>query len=165
MRLRAVELEDVDLMYQADNDEEARKYSDYIAPISHQQLTEYALTYDSDPVRAGQLRLVIEHPDFGAVGLADLYGISQRDSRAFVGIYILPRFRGAGYAKVALKLLAGYSHEYLGMDFLYAKVPSENLTSLSLFLNSGFNEIAILPLWQRVGRNLSDVHLLRLILE
>ncbi|MDE5849776.1 MAG: GNAT family N-acetyltransferase, partial [Muribaculaceae bacterium] len=57
LRLRALEPEDADMMYDAESDEAAWRYSDYLAPMSLELLREYALTYDADPFRSGQLRL------------------------------------------------------------------------------------------------------------
>ena len=59
LRLRALEPEDAEMMYEAESDPAAWRYSDYLAPMSREMLREYALTYDADPLRSGQLRLII----------------------------------------------------------------------------------------------------------
>lgn len=81
LRLRALEPEDADMMYEAENDEAAWKYSDYLAPLSRELLHHYALTYDAEPFRSGQLRLIIEK-DETPIGILDLMDISARHLRA-----------------------------------------------------------------------------------
>lgn len=160
MILRALEPEDLDLMFAADNDVEARKYSDYVAPLSRRLLMDYALTYDADPIRAGQLRMVAQLPDGKPVGLVDLYDISLRDNRASIGIYILQEYRNRGFAKEALKSAALYSSEALAISRLVAKIPASNNPSIRLFEKSGFCHVARLPQWKRVMGSLEDVLIL-----
>ena len=59
LHLRALEPSDADFMYEVENDAQAWRYSDTIAPLSRKILRDYALTYDADPFTAGQLRLII----------------------------------------------------------------------------------------------------------
>lgn len=106
LALRALEPTDADFMYDVENDSESWRYSDTVAPLSRKMLRDYALDYDADPFRAGQLRLIITDRQNGVpVGIADLYDISQRHRRAFAGIYIRPDFRGNGYAEEAVDAL------------------------------------------------------------
>lgn len=177
MKLRAVEPEDARMMFKADNDEECRLYSDYCAPLSLAQLEDYARNYDADPFRSGQLRLIIEadsaentgdnnqpnellNSSYRPVGILDIYDISLRDSRAFVGIYILPEFRHKGLALKALQLLSAYAPEHLYIERLVAKIPAGNIPSLKLFEKAGYKEEVVLRRWKRIGRTLSDIHLL-----
>ena len=52
-----------------------------------------------NPFTAGQLRLIItEEGSNNPVGIVDLYEVSQRHQRAFIGIYICKDYRGKGYA-------------------------------------------------------------------
>ena len=101
IHLRALEPDDTDFMYAAEQDCAAWQYSDYLAPLSKEQLRQYAFTYDADPFRSGQLRLIIEK-DGRAIGMADLFEISPRHLRAETGIYLLPQERGAGNGSLSL---------------------------------------------------------------
>ena len=85
LRLRALEPEDAEMMYAAESDEAAWLYSDYLAPLSLEMLRQYALSYDADPMRSGQLRLIIE-VDGRAAGILDIFDISPRHLRADTGI-------------------------------------------------------------------------------
>lgn len=167
--LRAVEPEDVEFMYECENDRQNALWSDYKAPLSKSQLTEYALSYDADPFKSGQLRLIIEQhgnsesdsiTDRIPVGILDLYQISAIDSKGFIGICIHPEYRRRGIAKEAITKLLEFNRERLGLKMLIAKVSVINQTALQLFEHSGFTPIALLPAWHRIGSELQDFHLL-----
>lgn len=163
MRLRAVEPEDADFMYVAESDADAWKYSDYVAPLSRELLRQYALTYDADPLRAGQLRLILEN-DGMPVGIADLFEISARHLRADTGIYILPAHRGFGLATEALKKLAAYSRERLGLHQLTATISESNYSALKSYMNAGFTQTGTRPDWLRTPAGYESALIMSLIL-
>ena len=158
--LRAVEPEDVEFIYDCERDPSNARWSDYRAPFSKAQLQTYALTYDADPFRAGQLRLIIETGEGNAAGILDLYDISEKDSKAYVGICIHPRYRNIGIAKEALKELNELARERLGLKKLVAKISSKNPAAIQLFKKDGYREIALLPEWHRIGTDYHDMLLL-----
>lgn len=161
VRLRAVEPEDVDFMLECEADREASKWSDYRAPLSRNQLLTYALTYDADPFSAGQLRLIAENVDGTNIGMVDLFNISERDLRALVGLCIHPVFRNMGYGIRVVKALEEMCASRLGLRFLTAEVAVENPSACSLFDKSGFEEIAVLPQWHKIGSKFCDFRLYR----
>lgn len=139
LHLRALEPSDADFLYEVENDAEAWRYSDTVAPLSRKVLREYALTYDADPFSAGQLRLLIVEEDSNTpVGVIDLYEVSQRHLRAFIGIYICKGQRGKGYAEEAIRLVAGYAHNTLHLHQLGAKIEEGHPISEKLFTDLGF---------------------------
>ena len=146
--LRALETSDVELMYEVENDELSWRYSDTVAPLSRHLLKEYASTYDANPFKSGQLRLIVISKESNIpVGIVDLYEISQRHSRAFVGIYILPEFRNKGYAKETLNLIENFAFQTLHLHQLAAKVEDKNRSSEILFTNNGYEMNAYLKDW------------------
>lgn len=165
LTLRALEPDDARLMYEIENDASAREYSSTTAPLSMEQLRTYALTYDADPFHAGQLRLVAAKADGSPVGLADLYDIDAVHRHAFVGIYILPDYRGMGLGTEALRLLASYAGEVLGLACLGAKVSTANGASRSLFEKAGYRHCGTLPGWLRHGRRRAGLALYALPLD
>lgn len=150
VKLRALEPADADFMFDIENDSQAWRYSDTVAPLSRRILRDYALGYDADPFRSGQLRLVVTDASFGTpVGLVDLYEISQRHSRAFIGIYILPAYRRKGYAHEAIKSLCNYASQILFLHQLGTRIGDDNPKSICLFEKCGFSLTATLPDWLR----------------
>ena len=139
LHLRALEPSDADFMYEVENDALAWRYSDTIAPLSRKILRDYALTYDADPFTAGQLRLIItEKENNTPVGIVDLYEVSQRHQRAFIGIYICKDFRGRGYADETIQLIEDYAHNNLHLHQLGAKVENSHVKAEKLFQNRGY---------------------------
>lgn len=139
LHLRALEPSDADFMYEVENDADAWRYSDTIAPLSRRILRDYALTYDADPFTAGQLRLIItEEENKAPVGIVDLYDVSQRHQRAFIGIYICKDYRGKGYADETIDLIEDYAHNSLHLHQLGAKVEENHIKAEKLFANRGY---------------------------
>lgn len=132
--LRALEPSDADFMYNIENDSEAWRYAERVAPISRSQLRDYALNYDANPFAAGQLRLVIVERTSGTpVGLLDFYDISVPHRRAYIGIYILPEFRGKSFATEALLCAGDYARLHLHLRLLVAYIDGDNYGSINLF--------------------------------
>lgn len=163
LKLRAVEPEDAEMMYKAENDEAAWQYSDYLAPMSCEILRQYALTYDADPLRSGQLRLVIEYGE-SPVGLLDLFDISPRHLRADTGIYLLPEFRGMGLGVKALELAKEYSGRRLGLHQLTATIAQSNATAKLCYEKAGFKPTGIRPDWLRTPDGYQSATILSAVL-
>lgn len=148
LHLRALEPSDADFMYEVENDAQAWRYSDTIAPLSRKILRDYALTYDADPFTAGQLRLIItEQGNSNPVGIIDLYDISQRHQRAFIGIYICKDYRGKGYGEETLNLIEDYAHNCLHLHQLGAKVEESHTSAEKLFQKHGYEMKGNLDDW------------------
>lgn len=148
LHLRALEPNDADFMYEVENDAEAWRYSNTIAPLSRRLLRDYALNYDADPFSAGQLRLIItEEGSNTPVGIADLYEITQRHRHAFIGIYICPEWRDRGYAEETIGLLEDYARNSLHLHQLGAKVEDGHTTAEKIFHNCGFRHCGTLEEW------------------
>lgn len=159
IKLRAVEPCDVDFMFDCENDPEAARWTDYRAPLSRRQLLDYAVNYDADPFAAGQLRLIIETSDGQPVGILDIYEINEKDSRGYVGICVHKDERRSGIASAAIRELMEYNRQTLGLGQLVAKVAVVNVAARNLFVKEGFEKIATLPRWHRMGTSFHDIDL------
>lgn len=159
IKLRAVEPEDVDFIFECENDPSISIWSDDRAPLSRSQLLTYALTYDADPFAAGQLRLIIVGEDGERIGIIDLYEISEKDSRAFIGLCIHPSRRGKGLAKEALEALRNLATNKLGIRQFAAKVSTENHIASHLFETAGYEKLTVLPRWHKIGSKFHDFYL------
>lgn len=148
IRLRSVEPEDVNLLFAVENDDADWINGDNVAPFSREQLMQYALTYDSDPLRAGQLRLIIELTDTQqSIGIIDIYEISAIHSHGYIGIYILPPFRRQGVGRRCIEMICRYSRKHLRLRQLAARIVSFNRASINLFSQCGFIKTGELKDW------------------
>lgn len=158
LRLRAVEPADAEFMWGVETDSTQWIENGMSAPYSRKNLRDYAETYDADPIRAGQIRFVIEDAQRRVpIGLADLYDISALCRTAFVGIYVTKAHRGCGVASEALKLLEEYARQLLNLRVIGAKVAGGNKTSTALFENSGYKMAGRLPEWLLYGNKTQDL--------
>lgn len=165
LHLRALEPEDADFMYDIENDTSLWFYSDRIAPLSRRALLDYALSYDADPFRAGQLRLIVDIKENGSVSpcaILDLYEIDHANKRAFVGYVVAPGYRGRGVAKRSLALLAQYCEKHLGLTELAARTPMDNSAGVAVLLNVGFRFEAVLKEWLTYEGRRVDLAIMRL---
>ena len=147
--LRALEPEDLDLLYEVENDERAWSVSASRTHFSRFSLRQYLAGQPADAFQAGELRLVIADGK-EAVGLIDLTNFSPMDGRAEVCILICPAHRGKGYARAALGLLENYARQFLRIRMLYALISARhNPVSLCLCVHSGFFCVhhSSIPFW------------------
>ncbi len=145
--LRALEPEDVDLLYAWENNTMLWEVSHTQTPFSRHLLREYLATAHLDIYTTKQLRLVIQNTDEQVIGLIDLFDFEPYHLRAGVGIFIHTDFQNSGYAAEALQLLKSYAQEALGLHQLYANIQEKNEKSLALFQKQGFEVIGLKKDW------------------
>lgn len=166
MRLRALELSDLDLLFSLENDPSLWPSSSTRAPYSRVALKQHVLQATQHDIYAlRQLRLVGEVEDresWKAVALVDLIDFSPEHHRAEVGIVVLPAYRRQGCGIQALQLLADYARSALSLHQLYAYAPTLNVASQSLFAKAGYEEVAILKDWIYYGKTYHSVSFLHL---
>lgn len=153
LRLRALEPEDLELVFALENDAKTQAVTLCGQPVSRYAVRRYLEEQPTDIYACGSLRLVVEV--FGnasaapkAIGLADLSGFSPADRRAEVGIALLGAYRGRGFGLQALQALEAFAAGRLNIRTLYAFVAKTgNGPSRSIFERSGFKALATLPGW------------------
>lgn len=144
--LRALEPEDLSILYLIENDEQAWECSANRSPISRYALKHYIESCKNDIFLDGQLRLVIE-ADGEAAGLLDLFDYNPFHNRAEVGIFVLEDFRHQGVGEKALEWINDYARRFLGLHQLYAHVSEANHSAKSLFLRAGYQQTTVLAEW------------------
>lgn len=155
VKLRAPELEDVDLLYAWENNMEVWRVSNTLSPFSKHSLMRYIQNYQLDIYQTKQLRLIIEAKDQSSlmnypVGIIDLFDYDPFHQRAGVGILIHnTEDRGKGYASEALQLLTKYAFEYLHVHQLFCNIADNNEPSLKLFSRHEFEIIGLKKDWIR----------------
>ena len=143
--LRAVEPEDLDIMYEMENDPEMWDVSSFTVPYSKYLLKQYIEGNQNDIYSDKQLRLMINRKsDNQVLGTIDIADFVPLHSRAAVGIAIHSHFRHEGYAKDALMLLCDYVFDFLKIHQLYAHISIENQDSVALFNSCGFMRTGML---------------------
>jgi diamine N-acetyltransferase len=100
--LRAVEPNDLELLYQWENNPSVWHLSNTLAPFSKHILKEYIENAKHDIYVTKQLRLMINTSKYGPIGCIDLFDFDPTNQRAGIGILIADeQHRGKGYASEA----------------------------------------------------------------
>lgn len=160
--MRALEPEDLDLLYRWENDPELWEIGNTLAPYSRYTLKEYIAGSDRSIYESRQLRLMIEERATGAsIGIVDLFDFDPHPGRAACGILLDRRYQGHGFATEALRLLMEYAYTFLKLHQLYAHIPVGNEPSTNLFTRLGFVEAGILKDWIRTTRGYADVRIMQ----
>jgi diamine N-acetyltransferase len=144
LHLRAVELRDMDWLYQWENDTALWHLGNTFSPFSRFVLEQYLLTAQNDIYTNKQLRLMIDLKDqdlpVQTIGSIDLFDFDPFHRRAGIGVLLVPPERNKGYASEALDLLKNYAFSLLDLHQLYCNIGSENQRSIELFSKHGFEE-------------------------
>jgi len=151
VRLRPLEPEDLELLYQWENDPAIWKVSNTLAPYSRFILKQYIQESHRDLYEAKQLRLIIEDPEGKVVGAVDLFDFDPFHQRAGIGILIYKTTdRRKGLATDALHLMCEYGMNTLGLHQLYANIGSDNPGSTALFEKEGFQLAGTKKEWIKI---------------
>ncbi len=162
--LRALEPEDVDVLYRWENDTRHWKYGATINPYSKFSLKQYIAEARDDIHQTRQLRMiVVENASKKAVGTIDLYDFDFFHQRAGIGILIDEDYREKGYALQTLNCIERYAFHHLKLHQLYAFVPARNLPSAVLFEKAGFEKTAVLRDWISINKSFGDVMVMQKI--
>ena len=151
--LRAPEPEDLDFLYEWENDQRLWEAGNTQTPLSRFVLREYLKQAQNDIYQTRQLRLMItllENPK-EPIGAIDLFEFDPYHLRAGIGIILKGDFQGKGLAKQALQLTEEYSLFHLGLHLLFANVTEKNTQSRRLFESAGYVACADKKHWTRIG--------------
>lgn len=163
IKLRALEPEDLELLYKWENNTEWWGVGSTSAPYSRYHLKAYIAESHRDIYELKQLRLVVELKEGGLpIGLVDLYDFDPRHQRAGVGILLDTDYQQKGLATEALSLLTDYAFSYLNLHQLFAFIPVSNDASLQLFTRCGFDTTGKLTDWLCMNDAFEDVLVLQL---
>ncbi len=161
IRLRALEPEDLDLLYRIENNDALWSVGTTNVPYSRYVLHDYIASTRSDIYADRQLRLMIEDDSKQVVGIIDLVNFDPRHLRAEVGIVIVSERRRLGYATAAVREIRRYAAEILHLHQLYAVIASDNLPAIQLFRNTQFNRENLLHDWLATGDKYQDAVLMQ----
>lgn len=165
--LRAVEPQDIDFLFQVENDTRLWHVSQTAVPFSRFDLEQYIFSANKqDPFVAGQVRFVIvltQEDNAKIIGTIDLFALDAINRRGEIGIVILESYRERSFAGIALDILIDYGFNFLNLHQLFCNIESENKASLNLFKGRGFKIVGVKKEWNRKNRGWVDENLLQLI--
>lgn len=168
--LRAVEPEDLALLYLWENDRKVWHVSNTLVPFSRYQLKLYI---ESDPgnIHAhGQMRMMIDYRETAksparTVGSIDLFDFDPIHRRAGLGILIASEEdRRQGYAFDAIQSMIDYCRSVLFLHQLYCNISAGNAASVKLFGKAGFEITGTKKDWIKTETGWEDEFILQLML-
>lgn len=164
--LRALEPEDLDFLYNLENDETLWEVSNTNHPYSRYVLKQYLDNSYRDIYEVKQLRLVIcKNVNETQVGFIDLFDFEPKHKRVGVGIVIFSEEdKRKGFASEALQLVCNYAFKNLNVHQIYAAITEGNQGSIKLFENAGFERSGIKKDWIFSNATYKSEYLYQLIL-
>jgi len=167
--LRALEPEDIDLLFQWENDPEIWNVSNTITPYSRYLLEKYIENAHLDIYQVKQLRMMIEVKDSArkkprSIGTIDLFDFDPFHNRAGIGILIGEKSdRKKGFASEALSQFIQYVFHTLQLHQLYCNIATDNHESLGLFTRNGFFISGEKKDWLKTTTGFRNEYILQLI--
>lgn len=164
--LHAMELSDLDLLYDWENNTENWAVSGTLAPFSKLILRQFVES-PQDIFANKQQRLMIRTVAENSVtiGCIDLFEFDPKNKRAGIGVLIADKkWRGKGYAKEAILLIVDYAREVLDLNQLFCNVGMNNEKSLHLFKSCNFELVGVKKEWQKWNGNWEDEAMFQLFL-
>ena len=166
-RLRAVEPSDSDLIYKWENDSSIWQMSNTIAPFSKHIIDQFVENAQQDIFQTKQLRLMIDKTDVKSsetIGTIDIFDFDPLNSRAGIGILIAKETdREKGFASGALEVLINYCFNTLLLHQLFCNICNDNISSINLFKNKGFELVGIKKDWIRTPEGWKDELMFQLV--
>lgn len=160
--LRAPEPEDLDVLFNMENDTALWMASGNAVPYSRYQIKKYIVQSQHDFYTDRQIRfMIVRVADSVVMGSIDLTDIDPYNGRAEIGIALLSEYRGQGIASASLKIISEYAKKVLRLRQLFCHVPADNEQSINLFVSNGFGECGRLKEWLVKEESYLDVLILQ----
>lgn len=154
--LRALEPEDLDLLYAIENVSDVLAVSAHTAPLSKYSLRHFLANTTYDVAVDGYVRLVAVDATNTPIGIVDLTDYAPAHGRAELGIALLPEVRGRGYSKAVIEALLRYATGSLHLRVVSATTQGSNEVAHRMLLSCGFEQVATLPQWYARGDEVED---------
>jgi len=162
--LRALEPEDLDFIYDIENNQDIWEISNTLTPYSKFLIKQYLENAHKDIYEAKQLRLVISTIKKETIGLIDIFDFDFHNKRAGIGVLIKESSnRHKGYGTEALQLLIDYCFKHLNLHQLYCNISEDNEASIKLFKHHNFVEVGLKKDWNIVNGAYKNEYLFQLI--
>ena len=162
--LRPMEPEDLDVLYQIENDSELWAKGLTTVPYSRYLLHDYIARSTGDIYTDKQVRLMIVDECGQVVGMVDLTNFDPKHMRAEIGIVVVDDRRQQGFAQSAIGQLFHYARQTLHLHQVYAVVDSSNDAAVGLFHKLRFESRSTLREWLYDGSSYRDALLFQCML-
>lgn len=162
--LRATEPDDLDSLFEIENDMEIWDVGATNVPYSRYVLYDYIANTKNDIYADRQARLMIEDEQHNTVGIVDFINFDPKNQKTEIGIVIKKKYRNRGLALATLTKIKEYSLSVLHLHQIYAYVNSDNKHSLQMFEKCGFIKSATLKDWLFDGKKYHEAILMQLFL-
>jgi diamine N-acetyltransferase len=165
IKLRALEPEDLELLYDWENDDSNWIISNTVTPFSKYTLKRYLENSHKNIYETGQLRMMIDHVhDKVTIGTIDLFDFDPFHKRAGLGILVANEaYRRKGYATMALTGIIEYCFKTLQLHQLYCNILANNCESMELFKKQGFALAGVKKDWIKTSEGYLDESIFQLI--
>lgn len=162
VRLRALEPEDWEVLYQWENDMKNWPVSQTLSPYSKYVLQQFIKSSNNDIFVDKQLRLMVEKISTGeTVGVLDFFEMDVLHKRVGIGILIGEPFRNCGYASETLQQAKTLAFEVWKVHQIYCHIMQSNQGSLHLFQQAGFTIEGLKKDWVVTHDGYEDVYFLQ----
>ena len=156
VHLRAIEPEDLDLLYRIENDIKLWNIGATNVPYSRYTLHDYIANASGDIYTDRQVRMMIENNEGKIVGIVDIVNFDPSNRRAELGLVIEEPYRQMGYAQSVMAEVENYAVGVLHLHQLFAVIDITNTACVALFRKLGYRESATLQDWLFDGRDYHD---------
>ncbi len=170
VKLRALEPNDIELLFEWENDSNVWAVTNTLMPISRLILEKYIEDATQDIFTSRQVRLMIdsklndENQHIKTVGAVDLFDFDPLHFRAEIGVLIYEKEQRKKYfATEALKIVFRYAFQTLMIHQLYCSIAEDNEVSVHLFQNLGFQIVGKKLDWLRTPNGWKNEYLLQKI--
>lgn len=147
VKLRAIEIEDLDNIMINWNNWDLRKFLLNPIPMSRQIEKDWLLEASkSSPDKDGRIVLVVEdRKTENFIGTISLFKIDRLNSRAELGIALhYKETQGKGYGTDALTVLLWVAFNVININVVYLVVLEDNLRAIAAYEKAGFKKNGIM---------------------
>jgi RimJ/RimL family protein N-acetyltransferase len=146
VKLRALEMDDLDIILKHFNNLELRQYLNSQIPMSrHAERQWLESTVTQDPWRDGGMTLAIEDKDSGEfLGTVSLFDISKQHKRAEFGIAIHQSDNlGKGYGTDTARVMLWVGFHILGLNSIFLITMGGNVRAQKAYEKAGFKNAGV----------------------
>ena len=163
--LRALEPEDLEILYKWENDTDLWTVSNTLTPYSKYVLRQFIEESTKSIYETCQQRFMIDiAKENVTIGTVDIFDFDVTNQRAGIGILIADeKYRKKGYALQSIRCVTNYCFDILKLHQIYCDIMKTNTESIALFKKAGFVETGTKREWIKTKEGYIDQYIFQLI--